>query len=201
MPACTIARCEGPASRRPAESPDPASLGPCAVVARGMSGAGEQPVMEVRIAEPGPLGLTFAVLKADDGPHHDFDLRLIADPEVLRSSDSLSGAALGGLRLDDALWVTSTGIEANTPPGEQFACRTVDGAARTLLVGRFSIALVSRTQPANHITTYSISELLEWCARACPARCPRAPRDVLSMPEVGWPPGACPKGRRTRMSS
>ena len=146
--------------------------------------AGEQPVIDVRIAEPGPLGLTFAVLKAGDGPSHDFDLRLITDPALLRASGSRAGSALGGLQLDDALWVT--GVEAKTTLGKQFACRTVDGAARILLVGNFSITLFDKSiSRSGLVASYSIGELIEWCAPTSPARFQRPPRSAHSVPKLG----------------
>lgn len=134
-----------------------------------MSGADvEQPVIDVRIAEPGPLGLTFVVLKAgDDGPSHDFDLRLITDPVLLRSRDSLAGSALGGLQLDDALWVTD--VEAGTPLGKRYPCRTVDGAARILFVGDFSLALFDKSvSQTGLVASHSIGELIDWCVRTSP---------------------------------
>jgi hypothetical protein len=136
-----------------------------------MSGAEEQPVIEVRIAEPGPLGLTFAVLKAGDGPSHDFDLHLISNPGLLRASGSLAGSALGGLQLDDALWVT--GVEAsNTTSGKQYVCRTVDGAARILLVGDFSITLFDKSiSRSGLIASHSIGDLMEWYVHTSPACC------------------------------
>lgn len=122
-------------------------------------------VIDVRIAEPGPLGLTFAVLQAGDGPYHEFDVRLITgDPAVLRSSSSVSSSTLGGLQLDDGLWVTS--VQGSSTPVKQYACRAVDGAARVLVVGQFSIALFDKSvyhRQTGCICSHSIGELEEWC--------------------------------------
>jgi hypothetical protein len=126
--------------------------------------------VELRVAEPGPLGLTFAVLEAaDGGPTHDFDVRLITgDPTVLAaaSSDALLGSVLGGLELDDTLTVISVGTNAGPPGEQQHACRTVDGAARTLVIGDYSIALFDKEAfqrgSGEPIVSYSIGELSEW---------------------------------------
>ena len=159
-----------------------------------MSGADvEQPVIDVRIAEPGPLGLTFAVLKAgDDGPSHDFDLRLITDPTLLKSRDSLADSAFGGLQLDDELWVT--GVEADTTLGKRYPCRTVDGAARILLVGDFSLTLLDKSVSRNGVVaSHSIGELMDWCVHSSPSPL-STPYSCCAINACGWLTGVCWSG-------
>ena len=146
-----------------------------------MSDEGEQqPVIDVRIAEPGPLGLTFAVLKAGKGASHDFNVRLITGDPAVRSS-----SALGGLQLDDALWVT--GVEAGRTRGKRYPCQTVDGQACILCIGDFSIALLDKDaaqRRSGMIASYSIAALLEWCVHARPTCFRSPPQGALSMPKL-----------------
>ena len=71
------------------------------------------------------------------------------------------------LQLDDALWVTD--VEAGTPLGKRYPCRTVDGAARILFVGDFSLALFDKSvSQTGLVASHSIGELIDWCVRTSP---------------------------------
>ena len=129
------------------------------------------------VSEAGALGLTFCVLEEGATPPapHEFEMRIITDDpavhlaSVAASRDALR-AALGGLELDDGLAVAGVGDAA---PGQQYACRAADdGAPYALVIGQYSLSLfdkeVLQRRSGDPITTYSIGEILEWCASRVP---------------------------------
>jgi len=124
-----------------------------------------------QIEEPGPLGMTLAVLQEDVGTlsdqgHRDFVTRIVADPhQIAAEAESGTLPALGGLRLDDRT-LAVTAVAATSPTIEPHPCRAVDGRPLVLVIGSFTLALFEseayQRQRGGPIASFNLHEMQEW---------------------------------------